>query len=143
MKLYHSIGKWFSKGLHVMIQGKTGAQGQAYIQKFDINNRNFVDHEALANAQLMAASPVLLIATINAKERLNQLMANPKWRIAGFGSVYKEFEELQSAITEAVYIPKEETADGLTIQERKEKEEAEFIIWAVKHKDEILKKVIV
>lgn len=62
----YSKGTWKAKGLHIMITGKVGSQGQANRQK--LINKNSIpgpyvdvkdDHEALANAKLMAAAPDL------------------------------------------------------------------------------------
>ena len=65
----HTKGKWYSNGIHIMIEGKMGVQGQAFLQNIPSYENNFaVDKEAEANAKLMAASPDMLDALIALKD---------------------------------------------------------------------------
>ncbi len=57
----HTQGKWYAKGLHIMIEGKTGSQGQAFHQQIPSYENKFAkDLEGEANARLIAAAPDLL-----------------------------------------------------------------------------------
>lgn len=65
----HTKGNWYSKGIHIMIEGKTGSQGQAFLQTVPSYENNFAkDKEAEANARLMAASPDMLDALVALKD---------------------------------------------------------------------------
>ena len=65
----HTKGKWSARGLHIMIEGKVGSQGQAYLQNVKpYGDSKWQDEEALANAKLMAAAPELLEVLMDAKE---------------------------------------------------------------------------
>lgn len=65
----HTKGNWYSKGIHIMIEGKTGSQGQAFLQTVPSYENNFSkDKEAEANAKLMAASPDMLDALVALKD---------------------------------------------------------------------------
>lgn len=59
----YTKGNWYSNGIHIMIEGKTGSQGQAFIQNVPCHENSFAtDQESRANAKLMAAAPDLLEA---------------------------------------------------------------------------------
>ncbi len=60
MEKRYTQGKWYANGIYIMIEGKTGAQGQAFKQSFKIGEQH--DEEAEANAKLMAAAPEMLEA---------------------------------------------------------------------------------
>jgi hypothetical protein len=67
METKHTKGNWTAKGIYIMMEGKTGSQGQAFRQMISKPpNTQHVpceeDYEALSNAKLMAASPDLLEA---------------------------------------------------------------------------------
>lgn len=70
----YSKGKWKRNGIHILIDGRTGSQAQAFRQHIPCTHEpNFVDVEAIANAQLMASSPKLLEVCLKTKEYLESV----------------------------------------------------------------------
>ncbi len=68
-----SSGKMSANGIHIMIEGKTGSQGQSFRQEIGVGITTEKDIEALSNAKLWATAPELLEALKASYELITNL----------------------------------------------------------------------